>query len=196
MQHTAEDVQKLRELLAQAEARADKAEKRAGKAERRAENAEKRLAETEVKLVKAEARANLAVNVTSATAAICLETIERAKQAGVDIPEAQRDQLKTILGEYAYIDGCARSSTQLLEYLLSKGTEQSNGLFSRLLTPQTAKESEAVVAQTQKAVTSEVVNIANGEKKADAVISVLETAAGAAAAPLPFFWCSGDTCPP
>lgn len=49
MQHTAEDVQKLRELLAQAEARADKAEKRAGKAERRAENAEKRLAETEVK---------------------------------------------------------------------------------------------------------------------------------------------------
>lgn len=41
MQHTAEDVQKLRELLAQAEARADKAEKRAGKAE-------KRLAETEV----------------------------------------------------------------------------------------------------------------------------------------------------
>ena len=196
MQHTAEDVQKLRELLAQAEARADKAEKRAGKAERRAdkaesradkaenraEKAEKRLAETEVKLVKAEARAKLAVNVTSATAAICLETIERAKEAGVDIPEAQRDQLKTILGEYAYIDGCARNSTQLLEYLLSKGTEQSNGLFSRLLTPQTAKESETAAEQTQKAVASEVVNIANGQKKADAVISVLETAAGEAAA--------------
>lgn len=189
MQHTAEDVQKLRELLAQAEARADKAEKRAGKAERRADNAEKRadkaekrLAETEVKLVKAEARVKLAVNVTSATAEICLETIERAKEAGVDIPEAKRDQLKTILGEYAYIDGCARNSTQLLEYLLSKGTEQSNGLFSRLLTPQTAKESEAAAEQTQKAAVNEAVNIENGQKKADAVISVLETAAGEAAA--------------
>ena len=189
MQYTAEDVNKLRELLAQAEARANKAEKRAGKAEKRAdkaenraEKAEKRLAETEVRLAKAEARVKLAVNVTSATAAICLETIERAKQAGVDIPEAQRDQLKTILGEYVYIDGCARNSTQLLEYLLSKGTEQTNGLFSRLLTPQTAKESEAVVGQTQKAVNNEVVNIENGEKKADVVISVLETAAGEAAA--------------
>ena len=47
MQYTAEDVNKLRELLAQAEARANKAEKRAGKAEKRADKAENRAEKAE-----------------------------------------------------------------------------------------------------------------------------------------------------